>query len=82
MIEQGARREPAEVAANTIKSEDRIVITVTQSQEVFVEKERVNIAKLRDVLNAIREEQAPDQRLPPGGPECALRSGGPGHGWL
>jgi biopolymer transport protein TolR len=40
--------------ANTIKSEDRIVITVTQAQEVFVEKERVNIAKLGGVLSAIR----------------------------
>lgn len=43
--------------ANTIKSEDRIVITVTQAQEVFVEKERVNIAKLRDVLKAIRKNK-------------------------
>jgi len=41
--------------ANTIKSEDRIVITVTRGQEVFVEKERVDIAKLGGVLNAIRK---------------------------
>jgi len=41
--------------ANTIKSEDRIVITVTRGQEVFVEKERIDIAKLGDVLGAIRK---------------------------
>lgn len=41
--------------ANTIKPEDRIVITVTQAQEVFVEKERVDITKLGGVLGAIRK---------------------------
>ncbi len=41
--------------ATTIKSEDRIVITVTRGQEVFVEKERVDIAKLGGVLGAIRK---------------------------
>lgn len=43
--------------ANTIKSEDRIVITVTLGQEVFVEKERVDIAKLGGVLSAIRKSK-------------------------
>jgi biopolymer transport protein TolR len=43
--------------ANTIKPEDRIVITVTRGQEVFVEKERVDIAKLGDVLRAIRKSK-------------------------
>ena len=41
--------------ANTIKSEDRIVITVTRGQEVFVEKERVEAAKLQEILDAIRK---------------------------
>jgi biopolymer transport protein TolR len=41
--------------ANTVKPEDRIVLTVTRAQEVFVEKERVNIAKLKEVLDAIRK---------------------------
>jgi biopolymer transport protein TolR len=41
--------------ATTIKPEDRIVITVTRGQEVFVEKERVDIAKLGGVLRAIRK---------------------------
>ncbi len=43
--------------ANTVKPEDRIVITVTRGQEVFVEKERVNITKLKDVLDAVRKSK-------------------------
>jgi biopolymer transport protein TolR len=43
--------------ANTIKSEARIVITVTQAQEVFVEKERVDVAKLGSVLGSIRRSK-------------------------
>jgi len=57
MMSRGLDVNLPKSAANTIKSEDRIVITVTQAQEVFVEKERVNIAKLRDVLNAIRKNK-------------------------
>ena len=41
--------------ANTVKPEDRIVLTVTRDQEVFVEKERVNIARLKEVLDSIRK---------------------------
>jgi biopolymer transport protein TolR len=41
--------------ANTVKPEDRIVLTVTRAQEVFVEKERVNIEKLKGVLDSIRK---------------------------
>ncbi len=40
--------------ANTVKSEERVVLTVTRSQELFVEKERVDISRLKDVLTAIR----------------------------
>ena len=43
--------------ATTIKSEDRIVITVTRAQEVFVEKERVDIGKLGGVLSVIRRSK-------------------------
>ena len=57
MMSRGLDVNLPKSVANTIKSEDRIVITVTQAQEVFVEKERVNIAKLRDVLNAIRKNK-------------------------
>jgi biopolymer transport protein TolR len=43
--------------ANTVKPEDRIVLTVTRAQEIFVEKERVNIANLRDVLDSVRRSK-------------------------
>ena len=43
--------------SNTVKPEDRIVLTVTRAQEVFVEKERVDIAKLRGVLDSIRKSK-------------------------
>ncbi len=43
--------------ANTVKPEDRVVLTVTRSQELFVEKERVDISKLKDVLDSIRKSK-------------------------
>ncbi len=43
--------------SNTVKSEDRIVLTVTRAQELFVEKERVDIARLKDVLDSIRKSK-------------------------
>jgi biopolymer transport protein TolR len=41
--------------ANTVKPEERIVLTVTRNQELFVEEERVNISRLRGVLDSIRK---------------------------
>ena len=41
--------------SNTVKQEDRIVLTVTRAQEVFVEKERVDITRLRGILDSIRK---------------------------
>ncbi len=41
--------------ANTIKPEDRMVLTVTRAQEIFVEQERVDIARLKDILDSIRK---------------------------
>jgi len=41
--------------SNTVKPEDRIVLTVTRNQELFIEKERLDVAKLKDVLDAIRK---------------------------
>ena len=41
--------------ANTIKPEDRIVLTVTRNQELFIEKERVSISRLKSVLGSIRK---------------------------
>lgn len=43
--------------ANTVKPDDRVVLTVTRSQELFVEKERVDISKLKDVLDSIRKSK-------------------------
>ncbi len=40
--------------SNTVKQDDRIVLTVTRGQEIFVEKERVDISRLRRVLDTIR----------------------------
>ncbi len=40
--------------SNTVKPEDRVVLTVTRGQELFVEKERVDISRLRGVLDSIR----------------------------
>ncbi len=42
---------------NTIKPEDRVVITVTRSQEVFVEKDRVDPARLGAILGSIRKSK-------------------------
>ncbi len=43
--------------SNTVKQEDRIVLTVTRGQEIFVEKERVDISRLRGVLDSIRHSK-------------------------
>jgi len=43
--------------ANTVKPEERIVLTVTRSQELFVEQERVDISRLRNVLDSIRKSK-------------------------
>jgi biopolymer transport protein TolR len=43
--------------SNTVKPEDRIVLTVTRAQELFVEKERISMSKLRGVLDSIRRSK-------------------------
>jgi biopolymer transport protein TolR len=43
--------------SNTVKPEDRIVLTVTRSQELFIEKERISMSKLRGVLDSIRKSK-------------------------
>ena len=43
--------------ANTVKQEDRVVLTVTRAQEVFVEQQRVDVSKLKDVLDTIRKSK-------------------------
>ncbi len=43
--------------ANTMKQEDRIVLTVTRKKVLFVEQERVHISKLKAVLESIRKSK-------------------------
>jgi biopolymer transport protein TolR len=40
--------------ANTIKPEDRIVLTVTRNQELFLDKERIDVSRLGGVLDSLR----------------------------
>ncbi len=57
MMSRGLDVNLPKSGANTIKPEDRIVITVTRGQEVFVEKDRVDIARLGNVLGSIRKNK-------------------------
>ncbi|HTG01000.1 MAG TPA: biopolymer transporter ExbD [Nitrospirota bacterium] len=41
--------------ANSIKPEDRIVLTVTRNRELFLEKERVDVSRLKGILSSIRK---------------------------
>ncbi len=41
--------------ASSIKPEERVILTVTRSRELFVENERVDISKLGGVLTSIRK---------------------------
>ncbi|HUI46376.1 MAG TPA: biopolymer transporter ExbD [Nitrospirota bacterium] len=57
MMSRGLDVNLPKSAANSIKPEDRIVLTVTRSQELFVEKERVDISHLKGVLDSIRKSK-------------------------
>ena len=54
MMSRGLDVQLPKSEANTVKPEERIVLTVTRAQEIFVEKERVDITKLKGVLDSIR----------------------------
>ncbi len=41
--------------SSTTQPSERVVITVTRAQEVFIEKERVEVSRLKDILNTIRK---------------------------
>lgn len=43
--------------ASTIQQEDRAVITVTRAQEVFLESDRVDVTKLKDILQTVRKQK-------------------------
>ena len=57
MMSRGLDVNLPKSASNTVKPEDRIVLTVTRNQELFVEKERVSITRLKNVLNSIRKSK-------------------------
>lgn len=57
MMSRGLDVNLPKSGANTIKPEDRVVITVTRAQEVFVEKERVEVSRLGDVLESLRKSK-------------------------
>lgn len=44
-------------STNSIKPEERVVLTVTKDQALFLEKERVEIGKLEDILRNIRRQK-------------------------
>ncbi len=55
MMSRGLDVNLPQSESNTVKPEDRIVLTVTRAQEVFVEKERVDVSRLKNVLDSIRK---------------------------
>ncbi len=57
MMSRGLDVNLPKSTSNTVKPEDRIVLTVTRNQELFVEKERVSITRLKNVLNSIRKSK-------------------------
>jgi biopolymer transport protein TolR len=57
MMSRGLDVNLPKSAANTVKQEERVVLTVTRSQELFVEQERVDVSKLKGVLEAIRKSK-------------------------
>jgi len=44
-------------AASTTKPDERVVLTVTRSQELFLEKERVDLSRLKGILESIRKQK-------------------------
>ncbi|MFA5073545.1 MAG: biopolymer transporter ExbD [Nitrospirota bacterium] len=57
MLSRGLDVNLPKSEVNTVKPEDRVVLTVTRAQEIFVEKERVSISRLRSVLDSIRQSK-------------------------
>jgi biopolymer transport protein TolR len=57
MMSRGLDVNLPKSAANSIKPEDRIVLTVTRGRELFIEKERVDISHLKNVLDSIRKSK-------------------------
>jgi biopolymer transport protein TolR len=57
MMSRGLDVNLPKSAASTTKPDERVVITVTRSQELFLEKERVDLSRLKNILESIRKQK-------------------------
>lgn len=57
MMSRGLDVNLPKSAASTTKPDERVVLTVTRSQELFIEKERVDMARLKGILENIRKNK-------------------------
>ncbi len=57
MMSRGLDVNLPKSAASTTKPDERVVLTVTRSQELFLEKERVDISRLKGILENIRKQK-------------------------
>ena len=80
MLYRGMDINLPQTATNTIKPEQRVVLTVERDRQVYVDKDRVPLVQLQPKLQALRQ-QSQRLGLPPGRPGGALWNGGAGHGF-
>ncbi len=57
MMSRGLDVNLPKSAASTTKPDERVVLTVTRSQELFLEKERVDVSRLKGILENIRKHR-------------------------
>ncbi|HLE41311.1 MAG TPA: biopolymer transporter ExbD [Nitrospirota bacterium] len=57
MMSRGLDVNLPKSAASTTKPDERVVLTVTRSQELFLEKERVDMSRLKGILENIRKQK-------------------------
>ena len=57
MMSRGLDVNLPKTAASTTKPDERVVLTVTRSQELFLEKERVDLSRLKGILESIRKQK-------------------------
>jgi biopolymer transport protein TolR len=57
MMSRGLDVNLPKSAASTTKPDERVVLTVTRSQELFLEKERVDMSRLQGILESIRKQK-------------------------
>jgi biopolymer transport protein TolR len=57
MMSRGLDVNLPKSASSTTKPDERVVLTVTRSQELFLEKERVDMSRLQGILESIRKQK-------------------------